>query len=126
MPGQATGADTMRDMPAQTVGSVPAIQASDAMQQLTLTPQMTDTDEPIQSHRVAPAKPTTARTRLRRTPEPGELLRIPGSGLGPCTFYREHIGPSGNVSWLVIDAACRQYHAVKPERVKIARPHKAR
>lgn len=57
----------------------------------------------------------------RNPPPPGTSCRIPGSGLGICTFYREMIGRSGATSWVVIDPACKQYHAFRPEQIKLMR-----
>lgn len=66
------------------------------------------------------ARPVILHTS-RKLPAPGQLVTIRGSGLGPCTFYRQHIGRSGRPSWLVIDQRCHQYHAARPDQVRVHR-----
>jgi hypothetical protein len=61
---------------------------------------------------------------FRNTPERGQPCRVPGSGLGECRFYREHIGMTGTVSWLVVDTTCHQYHGFKPEKVRLLKPRR--
>jgi hypothetical protein len=60
-------------------------------------------------------------SRTRPAPMRGALCTVPGSGIGPCTFYREH--RSG--AWLLMDQRCRQYHAYRPERVRVSRQNRS-
>ena len=66
-------------------------------------------------------EPPQARTKTPTPPERGTPCRVKHSGLGTCRFYREHIGRTGAVSWLVVDEKCNQFHAYRPAAVKILR-----
>jgi hypothetical protein len=62
--------------------------------------------------------------RGKLCPEKGARCTIPGSYLGACVFWREHVGPSGATSWIVVDLECNQYHAFHSDRVKLPRQRK--